>query len=152
MAEYRSKEQVNVPWGESFNMGVKAPAIAKRIFLTLADAQDFVDDIYQSATPGLRISILTNYVRDSVATYEDGHFVYLNGAWVTAEGQSTGDTYTLGEGLIGVYYIKSIGDGTNPGELVKLGEGDGAVYTAGDGIRINNENVISLGNVDCGEY
>lgn len=152
MAEYRSNEQVNVSWGESFNIGVKAPVIAKRIFLTLGDAQDFVDDIYQSATPGLRISVLTDYVKDVVATYEDGHFIYVDGVWVTAEGESEGDTYTLSEKLSGVYYIKTIGDGIIPGELVKLGEGDGVTYSAGNGIDISNENVISIIDIDCGEY
>lgn len=151
MAEYRSKQQVNLPWGESFNMGVKAPAIAKRIFLTISDAQDFVDDVNQSAVPGLRITVLTDYVKDETATYAEGHFVYLNGEWVTAEDQSTGDTYSIENDIKGLYYIGSIGDGTNPGELIRVGAGGGDYY-AGDAIIISNERVISVGDIDCGEY
>jgi hypothetical protein len=152
MAEYKSKQQVNIPWGESFNMGVKSPAIAKRIFLTFDDAQAFVDDVDQSATPGIRITVLSNYVKDEVATYTEGHFVYLNDVWVTAEGQSSGDTYTLGSDIKGVYYVDSIGDGTNPGELVRVGGGSSGIYTAGDAIIISEDNVISVGDIDCGEY
>ena len=58
MAEYKTDAQVNYGWGLSLNMTGKAPAIAKRIFSTLADAQAYVDDAADSAIAGLHLSVI----------------------------------------------------------------------------------------------
>ena len=132
--EYITDIQRDLNWGETFNMSIKAPITSKRRFLTLGEAQAFVDDTYNSATPGLVITVLSDYVKDAEATYEEGHFVcvtdaFTNFTWETAVGRSEGDTYTPGpEGTdnTGAYYIKSVGDDTNPGELVKIGGSGGS--------------------------
>lgn len=56
--EYKAPQQSNINWGEAFNMGVKAPAVANRIFLTLANAQQYVDDLMSSAVEGIRITVI----------------------------------------------------------------------------------------------
>lgn len=159
--EYKTREQVNLNWGESFSMTSKAPLEANRRFLTLGNAQAYVDDASTTATPGVVIVVLSNHTKDVTPSYTSGHEVcvmdvYTNFSWETAVGKSEGDTYTPGpEGTdnTGAYYIKSVGDGTNPGELVKIsGSGGGSTYSAGVCILISNENVISLGDIDCGEY
>lgn len=121
MANYKTKDQVNLNWVQTFQMKSKAPAVANRIFTTLTDAQAYVDNINDSATEGIRITVLKDYL------------------WVTdSEGRNYGDEgYVKTEGQIGdysgVYYVKSIGDGENPGELVKIGRGD-VVWFKGNGI------------------
>lgn len=94
MAEYKTKLQSNVNWLETFKMGRKAPAVANRIFGTLADAQSYVNDLNDSATEGIRISV----IKDEEPTNN------------------------------GLYYVKTIGDGTNDGELVQVGRGSAAWY------------------------
>lgn len=91
---YKTPKQVDLPWGETFSMAKKAPAVANRIFTTLNDAQAYVDNINDSATEGIRITVLN----DSEINNN------------------------------GVYYVKSIGDGETPGELVKIGRGDVAWF------------------------
>lgn len=60
MAEYKTEKQVNYGWGLSLNMTGKAPAIAKRIFETLADAQAYADDVNDSAIAGLQLSVIND--------------------------------------------------------------------------------------------
>ena len=60
MAEYKTEKQVNYGWGLSLNMTGKAPAIAKRIFETLSDAQAYADDINDSAIAGLQLSVIND--------------------------------------------------------------------------------------------
>lgn len=87
MAEYKTEKQVNYGWGLSLDMTGKAPAIAKRIFETLADAQNYVNDINDSAIAGLQLSV----INDSDSSKN------------------------------GIYFVKSIGDGINPGILELTG-------------------------------
>lgn len=87
MAEYKTEKQVNYGWGLSLNMTGKAPAIAKRIFETLADAQSYADDINDSAIAGLQLSVIND--EDSSKN--------------------------------GIYFVQSIGDGTNPAVLKLVG-------------------------------
>lgn len=131
MAEYKTKLQSNVSWLETFKMGRKAPAVANRIFNTLADAQLYVDDLNDSATEGIRITILQdwNYVTDSngngygedgyVETREDGPYS-------------------------GLYYVKSIGDGKEPGVLVKLTRGN-AAWFRGNGVTEDGSKFVVKG-------
>lgn len=60
MAEYKTEKQVNYGWGLSLNMTGKAPAIAKRIFETLSDAQAYADDVNDSAIAGLQLSVIND--------------------------------------------------------------------------------------------
>lgn len=89
MAEYKTEKQVNYGWGLSLNMTGKAPAIAKRIFETLADAQAYADDVNDSAIAGLQLSVIND--DDSSRN--------------------------------GIYFVKSIGDGTNSAVLELVGKG-----------------------------
>lgn len=58
MAEYKTEAQVNYGWGLTLEMTGKAPAVAKRIWRTLLDAQTYVNDPLDSATPGLTLSVI----------------------------------------------------------------------------------------------
>lgn len=80
MAEYKTQEQVNYGWGLSLNMTGKAPAIAKRIFETLADAQAYADDVNDSAIAGLQLSV----INDSDASKNGIYFVKSIGDGVNA--------------------------------------------------------------------
>lgn len=60
MAEKIFDAQVNYGWGLTLNMTGKAPAISKRIFDTLADAQAYVDDANDSAIAGLQLSVIAD--------------------------------------------------------------------------------------------
>ena len=88
MAEYKTEKQVNYGWGLSLNMTGKAPAIAKRIFETLSDAQAYADDVNDSAIAGLQLSVIND--ADSSRN--------------------------------GIYFVKSIGDGTNSAVLEQVGK------------------------------
>lgn len=92
MAEYKTEKQVNYGWGLSLEMTGKAPAIAKRIFETLSDAQAYADDVNDSAIAGLQLSVIND--TDSSKN--------------------------------GIYFVKSIGDGTNPAVLELVGKGESA--------------------------
>ena len=60
MAEKKFDEQVNYGWGFSFNMTGKVPAVAKRIFDTLSDAQQYIDDVEDTAIEGLVLSVVAD--------------------------------------------------------------------------------------------
>lgn len=57
MAEYKTEAQVNYGWGLTLNMTGKAPAVAKRIFATYADALAYVNDANDSAIAGIAIGV-----------------------------------------------------------------------------------------------
>lgn len=71
MSEKQFKAQVNYGWGLSFNMTGKAPAVAKRIFDTYADALAYANDVNDSAIEGLKLSV----VADSDSTKNGVYFV-----------------------------------------------------------------------------
>lgn len=60
MAEYKTEAQVNYGWGLSLNMTGKAPAVAKRIFETKADALAYVNDVNDSAIAGIAIGVIND--------------------------------------------------------------------------------------------
>jgi len=78
MAEKRFEAQVNYGWGLTLNMTGKAPAVSKRIFDTLADAQAFADDYNDSAVEGLTLSVVNDgnnngvYFVQSIKTTKQG--------------------------------------------------------------------------------
>ena len=60
MAEKKFGAQVNYGWGLSLNMTGKAPAVAKRIFDTYADALAYANDVNDSAIEGLVLSVVAD--------------------------------------------------------------------------------------------
>ena len=60
MAEKKFDAQVNYGWGLSLNMTGKAPAVAKRIFDTYADALAYANDVNDSAIEGLVLSVVAD--------------------------------------------------------------------------------------------
>lgn len=60
MAEKLFDAQVNYGWGLSLNMTGKAPAVAKRIFDTYADALAYVNNVNDSAIEGLVLSVVAD--------------------------------------------------------------------------------------------
>ena len=60
MAEKKFDAQVNYGWGLSLNMTGKAPAVAKRIFNTYADALAYANDVNDSAIEGLVLSVVAD--------------------------------------------------------------------------------------------
>lgn len=76
MAEKIFDAQVNYGWGLSLNMTGKAPAVAKRIFDTYADALAYANDVNDSAIEGLTLSVVNDgdnnglYFVQQVATKE----------------------------------------------------------------------------------
>jgi hypothetical protein len=79
MAEKIFDAQNNYGWGLTLNMTGKAPAISKRIFDTLADAQAFADDYKDTAIEGLVLTVVADdeakngvYYIKSIKTSADG--------------------------------------------------------------------------------
>lgn len=60
MAEYTTDAQKNYGWGLTLNMTGKAPAVSKRIFKALANAQEYVNNANESAIAGLRLSVISD--------------------------------------------------------------------------------------------
>lgn len=60
MSEKIFQAQVNYGWGLSLNMTGKAPAVAKRIFDTYADALAYVNDYNDSAIEGLQLTVVAD--------------------------------------------------------------------------------------------
>ena len=60
MAEKIFDAQTNYGWGLTFNLTGKAPAISKRIFDKLEDAQAYADDFNDSAIEGLLLSVVAD--------------------------------------------------------------------------------------------
>ena len=85
MAEKIFDAQSNYGWGLTLNMTGKAPAINKRIFNTLNDAQAFADDYNDSAIEGLILSVVADeneknngiYFIKSIKTSENGEAAVL---------------------------------------------------------------------------
>lgn len=69
MAEHKFTNQNNVIWGETFKMSKKVPTIANRIFKTLADAQEYIDDLNDNAIDGIRISIIHDNKTENNGVY-----------------------------------------------------------------------------------
>lgn len=94
MAEYKTKLQSNVNWLETFKMGRKAPAVANRIFGTLEDAQEYVNDLNDSATEGIRISV----IKDKEPTNNGLYYVKAIG-----DGTNDGELVQVGRGSAAWY-------------------------------------------------
>lgn len=79
--EYKTDQQSNINWGETFKMGVKAPLIADRIFETYQDALDYVENDHDtSAVAGIVITVVhdTSYL-ETGSTEANRNGVYYVG-------------------------------------------------------------------------
>ena len=129
MAEKIFEAQSNYGWGLSLNMTGKAPAVAKRIFDTYADALDYVNNFNDSAIEGLILTV----VADTNEKLNGGYFVKKVGTEVTelVDGKETGT-----------------GVAKNDGEIIKLGaDSVGAITsnTYSDAVTLaTNENIGQL--------
>ena len=117
---YQTEAQSNYGFGLTLNATGKAPIIAKRIWNTLKNVQDYVDDVNDSAIPGLKMSVV-----------EDGE---NNGMyWVDSVGTSAVGT----EGEEGYVAAK-------PGVLRRLAFADEIAEMGNSISSITNDQITSL--------
>lgn len=82
MGAFVTEYQTNQAWTLTWKASGRYPIVADRIYSTLADAQEYVDDLSAtaSATPGLIISVINDntnngiYYIQSIAKNENGEF------------------------------------------------------------------------------
>ena len=127
MAEKKFDAQVNYGWGFSFNMTGKVPAVAKRIFDTLSDAQQYIDDVEDTAIEGLVLSVVADtdalngaYFVQSVGKNDiNGVLVKLGSEdYTDTEIQKNAKTYSIAKAT-----DEELGElGTNVKEAYKLVE------------------------------
>ena len=115
MAEKIFDAQVNYGWGLSLNMTGKAPAVAKRIFDTYADALAYANDVDDSAIEGLVLSV--------VADTDDK----LNGVYFVQQAASKAVEANEEKGTEAVDAKEAI--------LVKLGSADAAAGDTADALQ-----------------
>lgn len=143
---YVFDRQSNVGWGLTLKMPSKAPAVAKRIFDTLAHAQEYIDDVKDTAIEGLVLSV----VADTDTALNGAYFVKSVGKKSDVEGGDNvkGVLVKLGsEDYIRnntkTYSITSAtteGLGTNVREAYKLVDEDGV--QAGEPIKIYKDSAL----------
>lgn len=115
MAEKKFDAQVNYGWGLSLNMTGKAPAVAKRIFDTYADALAYANDVNDSAIEGLVLSV----VADTDAALNGAYFVQQVGkAAIEADEE---------KGIEAVDAVAAV--------LIKLGSADAAAGDTADALK-----------------
>ena len=143
---YVFDKQSNIGWGLTLKMPSKSPAVAKRIFDTLAHAQEYIDDVKDTAIEGLVLSV----VADTDTALNGAYFVKSVGKKSDVEG---------GENIKGVlvklgsedyirnntktYSITSAtteGLGTNVREAYKLVDEDGV--QAGEYIKVYKDSSL----------
>lgn len=138
MAEYKFNAQVNYGWGLSLNMTGKAPAVAKRIFSTYADALAYVNDYNDSAIEGLALAVFAD-----TDTKKNGlYFVAKIGTSTTNE--ETGVTSANNDGVLVKLETAGAADGSisdintalaavnaEIGDPSSVGEGDVIVPSSG---------------------
>lgn len=76
--EHKTPQQFNIGWVQAFDMGVKAPAIAKRIFRTRSDAYDYAANRVDSAVAGVIMTVIQDPDDNNNGAY------YIKTAPVTA--------------------------------------------------------------------
>lgn len=75
--EYEFNDQTNYGWTKTFDMTKKAPVISKRIFRTLSEAQEYIDNPDDSAVPGIILSVIQD--NSNNGSYFVESVGYLNG-------------------------------------------------------------------------
>jgi hypothetical protein len=99
MSEKIFQAQVNYGWGLSLNMTGKAPAVAKRIFDTYADALAYVNDYNDSAIEGLQLTV----VADEDSKKNGVYFVEKIGTEITTvdeDGKTVGTGVAKNDGIL----------------------------------------------------
>lgn len=136
MAEYKTDAQVNYGWGLSLNMTGKAPAISKRIFTTLADAQAYVDDATDSAIAGLQLSV----INDTDSTKNGIYFVSAIG-----DGSSAGVLTKVGSDTASELSSIAARVNTVEGEVATLST---TVSNKADTFTVGNNLSYTSNNID----
>lgn len=77
--EYKTAQQSNINWGESFKPSVKAPMIADRIFLKKEDAENYIHDSSASAVAGLILSVINDEAIPMTITLSNNGMYTLQG-------------------------------------------------------------------------
>ena len=132
MAEYNYKDMANEQgWGMTFDANGRFPIIGNRIFPTLADLYTFIGLRNGTAIAGVTLGVVADPVADNNGTYEVS---FVDTDLVDSDGN--------------IVFWDEVNNRSN---LKATKIGDGVEYYAGDGIVIN-EDIISLGDIDCGEY
>ena len=124
MAEYKFNGQDNLNWLQSFNMGGRVPAIAKRIFATYADALEFANDGSSNGTAcqGLILSVFKD-------TDAKKNGVYQIAKIASAIGANDAVLNKLGEGsgtIVVEKYSNAIAEATTDtiGQLIYVTTGE----------------------------
>lgn len=159
MAEYKTPLQENYGWGLTLNMTGKAPAVAKRIWSTLADAQEYVNDLNDSAIAGLQLSVINDtsaalngiYFVQSVGTEDASAVLVKVGSDTEAElGELTARVSTV-EGKVNILDSSVTGLITTvETKADKFTVGNGLVYTNNKIDVVIDPSSVGLTNSDKG--
>lgn len=139
MAEKIFDAQSNYGWGLSLNMTGKAPAIAKRIWNTYADALAYVNDYKDSAIEGLRLTVIADPDKKKNGVY------YIEKAGTKKEG---GVDVANNDGIlskVGPIYTQTA---TNYSEAMTFAN----EWTVGQLIKVSSEQTIGEQTYRAGFY
>ena len=152
MAEYKFNGQDNLNWLQSFNMGGRVPAIAKRIFATYADALEFANDGSSNGTAcqGLILSVFKD-------TDAKKNGVYQIAKIASAIGANDAVLNKLGEGsgtIVVEKYSNAIAEATTDtiGQLIYVTAGETieeVTYQAGLYVVTGNGTLSKLGTTSA---
>ncbi len=140
MAEKIFDAQSNYGWGLSLNMTGKAPAIAKRIWNTKADALEYVNDFNDSAIEGLRLSV----VADPIAKNNGVYFVEKIGTFKVVDGVQVANN----DGVL----TKVGGTETETADTYSAAVTLSSTLVAGQLIKVTNKEVVGEITYDSGFY
>lgn len=139
MSEKIFQAQVNYGWGLSLNMTGKAPAVAKRIFDTYADALAYVNDFKDSAVEGLQLAV----VADEDTLKNGLYFVEKIGSEITSvdeSGKVVGTNVAKNDGIltkVGGTETKTVNKYTDGVELSKK-------LVVGQIIKVTNDENVNV--------
>ena len=152
MAEYKFNGQDNLNWLQSFNMGGRVPAIAKRIFATYADALEFANDGSSNGTAcqGLILSVFKD-------TDAKKNGVYQIAKIASAIGANDAVLNKLGEGsgtIVVEKYSNAIAEATTDtiGQLIYVTAGETieeVTYQSGLYVVTGNGTLSKLGTTSA---
>ena len=152
MAEYKFNGQDNLNWLQSFNMGGRVPAIAKRIFATYADALEFANDGSSNGTAcqGLILSVFNDKDAKKNGVYQIAKIA-------SAIGANDAVLNKLGEGsgtIVVEKYSNAIAEATTDtiGQLIYVTAGETieeVTYQAGLYVVTGNGTLSKLGTTSA---
>jgi hypothetical protein len=140
MAEKIFEAQSNYGWGLSLNMTGKAPAIAKRIWNTKADALEYVNNFNDSAIEGLQLSV----VADPIAKNNGVYFVEKIGTFKVVDGAQVASN----DGVL----TKVGGTETETADTYSAAVTLSSTLVAGQLIKVTNKEVVGEITYDSGFY